>query len=857
MNIVYKLTLRHLKSNLKRTIVTIFGIVASTALITAMLVGIYSVFSFVADVSLLVDGNQHANFKNLTEDEYLKLKNNENLKFVGVTDTDNEITGFYIDGDAQKRFRIGNIYHGDSENLSQMVTCEYEGRLPENPGEIAIEEEFLTNNNLSLTIGDSLNFHEGYRCIYENDELVYLAGAYRSNEDFVTKTDENCTITAILHNNEPTSSFDIIRGMDEFPAQNLVYITLKKPDMNAVINIRKIAEENNLKIDALATEYLMCIFARELRYNTVKAIFRLIGLALFIIIIASSIMIYNAFAMSLTERMKYLGMLSSVGATRRQKKASVYFEGFILGIIGLPLGFLAGLIGCLVTLRITGSLIISSGMIRGVVPSMGHIPLRFTPAIFLAIVFFSAITIFISSFIPAVKASRVTAIEAIRQSNSIKLRAWKLKVLPFVKMFFGYEGELASKNIKRNGAKGVIITLSMAVSVIMFLSIIYFVDLFNKENSYEIDIPFQIFASASLSESDRLKEELLKTNGVEKIYVAEMFSFDFNPTDENGNLREIPNTAILNPDYLTKDYKRLFDKISDIWIVPVEDDDFIEICKKNNIDPDKYFGGELNGLLLNNFNHKRSRKNVFNDNILGQKVFYDKTEGNPPAVTITDLVKWDNSVDEFKLSPKGSISIYVPVSVFRREYIKNIDIEKLSCTYGIKCENHEEMYGKISDLLTFGGYTNTSCSDIESDLMVMKTLLTMLKTVMYGFTALISLIVIANIINTITTGVHLRKKEFAMYKSVGMTEFGFKKMLFLETFLYGFRALIIGFPISALLSFITFKALAAPSSAFEINFFVYLLAAVGVFAIVGISMLLAGKTLKHDSIIEVLKEDIC
>lgn len=857
MNIIMKLTLQHLRTNLKRTIVTIFGIVASTALITAMLMGIKSVFAFVADVSLLVDGNQHASFKNLTKDEYLALKNNESLKYVGFTDTDNEVTGFYIDGDSQKRFRIGNIFHGDPINLAQMVTCEYEGRLPENPGEIAVEEDYLTNNNLSLTIGDALSFHEGYRYIYENNELIYLAGAYRSAEDFVAKSDETCRITAILHNNEPTSSFDILRGTDGFPSQNLVYITLKKPDINAVINIRKIAEENDLKIDALATEYLTCIFARGLRYNTVKSLFRMIGLALFIIIIASSIMIYNAFAMSLTERMKYLGMLSSVGATRRQKRASVYFEGFILGIIGLPSGFLVGIIGCLLTLRITGSLIISSGMIRGVVPSLGHIPVRSDPYIILAIVFFSAVTIFISSFIPAVKASRITAIEAIRQSNSVKLKAWKLKVLPFVKMLFGYEGELASKNIKRNGAKGVVITLSMAVSVIMFLSIIYFVDLFNKENSYEIEIPFQIFASASLSESDRLKEDLLRTKGVEKVYVAEMFSFDFNPTDESGNPREIPNTEILNPDFLTKYYKDLFDKVSDIWIVPVEDADFIEICKKNNIDSDKYFGDELNGLLLNNFNHKRSRKSVFNDNILGQKVFYDKAEGNPPAVTVTDLVKWDGSVDEFKLSPKGSISIYVPVSVFRREYVKNIDIEKLSCTYGIKCENHEEMHDRISDILTFGDYTNTSCSDIESDLMVMKTLLTILKTVMYGFTALISLIVIANIINTITTGVHLRKKEFAMYKSVGMTEFGFRKMLFLETFLYGFRALILGFPISALISFITFKALAAPSSAFEINFPVYLLAAVGVFAIVGISMLLSSKALKHDSIIEVLKEDIC
>ena len=121
MNIIMKLTLRHIKSNIKRTIVTIFGITAATALITAMLVGIYSVFGFVADISLRVDGYQHANFKNISEEEYQRLKDDERVSLAGVSDTDNEVTGFYIDGESEERFRIGNIYHGDSDNLLQMV----------------------------------------------------------------------------------------------------------------------------------------------------------------------------------------------------------------------------------------------------------------------------------------------------------------------------------------------------------------------------------------------------------------------------------------------------------------------------------------------------------------------------------------------------------------------------------------------------------------------------------------------------------------------------------------------------------------------------------------------------------------
>ena len=858
MNIIMKLTLRHLKSNMKRTIVTIFGIMVSTALITAMLTGIYSAFVFTGNVSIYAEGNQHADFKNISEEEYDKLKNDPALSLVGVNDIDNEKTGFYIDGDAEKRFRIGNIFHGNSALLTQMVTCEYEGRLPEKKSEIAIEEEFLKDNNLNLKVGDSFRFHQGYRYVYEGDELTYLAGNYKSSEDFTVLSDETCTITAILHHNEPTKSYDIIRGIDEFPDENMVYITLNKVDRNAMKTLRNIASSYGLNLYEINTEYLMSVFVKDIPSNPVNSIYKLIMTALAIIVIASSIMIYNAFAMSLTERMKYLGMLSSVGATKRQKKASVYYEGIILGIIGIPLGYLVGILGCMVTLRFTGYLILNSNMLYGINTSMmGYIPVKTNPYIVFAVILFSALTIFISSFVPAMKASRISAIEAIRQSNTIRLRSWKLKVLPFVKLFFGYEGELASKNIKRNGAKGVVITVSMAISIILLISVTYLVELFNKENSYEIEIPFQVFASASLSERERLKEDILKQDGVEKVFVAEMISYNFNPKDGDGKEREIPNTAIRNPEYLTKDYDYLFDKTYDFWVIPVEDDDFITICEKNGIDPDKYFGDELRGVLLNNFAHKPSRKEVFNDKILGQKLFYDKVEGNPPAIIITDFVKWDKNIEEYRLSPKGSISVYVPSSIMHREYVKCVDEKDLTCIYGIKCKNHEEMHDKMSDILTYDGYTNAYASDVEDQLIIMKTLLTLVKTVMYGFIVLISLIVIANIVNTITTGIHLRRKEFAMFKSVGMTDFGFKKMLFLETFLYGLRALLFGLPISTLISFFIYKNVPTPNSAFEINILTYILVSLGVFAIVGISMLLARSSDRNSSIIEGLREDMC
>lgn len=859
MDIMMKLTLRHLKSNIKRTIVTILGVVASTALMTAMLVGIYSTFMFVGDVSILVDGNYHALFKDLTKEEIEKLRANDQIKCAGIRDYDNEKSGFYIDGDEEIRFRTGNICAGDADFCRQIVTCKYDGTLPANAGEIAVEEEFLKNNHLNLGIGDSLTFHQGYRYTYEQGKPVYLGGAYRSNEEFNESSLETCVITAILHKNEPTASYKIIRGMDAdyVPEENLIYASLKHPNIFAVSKLQKIAEECGVSVYEYNSEYLMSVFVLGIPGSPVNAIYHLLALAVIIIMIVSVIMISNAFGMSLTERMKYLGMLASVGATKKQKRQSVYYEGLLLGVFGIPVGFFIGMLGCIITIRITGAMVINTEMIRGVESGFSHIPVRCHPLIVFIVVIMVAVTIFLSSLIPAVRASKITPIDALRSAKDIKLRAWKLKTLPFARLLFGYEGELAVKNIKRNGLKGVVITVSMAASIIMFLCIIYFVDLFNQSNSYEIEIPFQVYASASLNERDKLKEDLLKIDGVDKIFVAEMFSFNYYGKDENGEPRKTPNMEIRNPKFLADGYKDLFSKDYTIWIIPVEDKRFNEILAENGIDEAPYYTGELKGVLLDNYNHEKTKKRVFNDSVLGQKIYYDKPENNPPAVTVADFVRWNNKTEEFKLSPRGSISVYVPVSRMDEEYVKNIDEEELSCTLGIQTKDHKGIYRKVNDLLTYGDYHNTSCSDIEGNLMIMKALMSMIKTVLYGFTILISLVLIANIVNTISTGVQMRRKEFAMFKSVGMTNGGFKKMLFLETFLIGFRAVLVGVPLSVLLSFLMLKALSFATVPFEINPWSYVFAILGVFGIVGISMLLSTSKARHDSVVDVLKEDIC
>lgn len=865
MNIISKLTIRHLLENKKRTIVTILGIMASTALITAILVGIFSFFRFFGTINRLTDGDVHAVYDKLAWEDITALKNDSRIKYAGAVRTDPTITGVRMLTDKEMRFRVGNIFTGSADIYRQLVVSEYEGKLPETSNEVAVEEAFLKDNGLDLHVGDSITFELGNRYEIEPDgTLVYYGGSYRSEEQFQVLSTETCTITAILHGNRPTGDFDILRGMDfgtpvgaddEGNPYLDCRITLKKADSTSAVQIRQIAEDHGLHIGDLNTEFLISVFATKGMGGSYIQLFTLMGIALLIVVATSVVLIYNAFGMSLTEKIKYLGMLASVGATKAQKRSSIYFEGLVLGAIGIPLGILAGIAGAAVTLDVLGRKMLESDMIGGAEGLRGSVPVIVNPYVVLAIVIISAITIFISALVPATKASKTMPLDALRQTNVFKMKARKLKVNPLVRKIFGYEGELAYKNIKRNGFKGTVIVFSMAISIIMFLTIDFFDNTFMKLNQYEIDLPCNIYVSCALDEKDRLKEELEALPEVEKAVSADYVTFLFKDHDNKSDF--VPaNNSFLNKDYLTKDYKSLFDSLDGVMVVLVDDADFDKLLEENGLSADEYHGKELKGVILDSYLHTENAKPVFNESIIGQKIFYDDPI-NPPAVEVGGIVKYKKDSYVCNLVPKNTVDVYVPVSMYYEKAQEHIDREALSYTFGVFTTGNEEgLVSKIRDITYYGGYSNCVVQDLSQAIKAMDTVSLMLNTVMYGFTILLTLIAIANIVNTISTAVHMRRQEFAMFRSVGMEERGIKKMLLLETILYGLRALIIGMPISILLSFLMFNTIETKVFAFELNYSMYMMMIFAVFIIIGLSMLLSASRIRNDSIIEALKCDV-
>lgn len=852
MNIVNKLTLRHLKENKGRTLVTTFGIIVSVAMITAVFVAMASFLQLFADVSVVSEGNYAAQLSNVKLSSLDELYKDERIETVGLCDENYK--QFKIGNGKSDRLAIGSIGACDDGYFKMFIQADYDGTLPKTSDKIAVQSDFIEKNELDWQIGDIVSIPCGIRTMRDKDGEFDVTGAYSKGEKFVRQEDKQYRITAILHQNNPTSEFALLTYSDDLKANPTVAFQLKTLNSKSLDVVNDIIDKANPGASTVNKEllYSKLSFSSD---SFVANILPLVVILLIIIMVASVVLIYNAFAMSLSEKVKYLGMLSSVGATKRQKRFSIYYEGFILALFGIPLGIGAGVAGIGITLKALGKKIIATSMINGVTEQNVSMKVVFPIWAVLIVLGLSIITILISCSIPAKKASKISTISAIRQSDEIKVKAKTLKCPKYIKVIFGYEGELAYKNLKRNGRKARVITVSIALSIILFLSCNYFCALFANETVAQDSMPYQIGVYLDETNRESAIKEFENIDGIDDMYsVTNLYYFVQKSKNYKNNFEMFTDNK-----NLTNAYSREFSNRFAVLINMLDDDMFNELCAKNDIDSKAYYNSnnKCKLLLMNNVSHTANGKKVFTDNILGSSFKEAYYPEDNLQFEITDFVKYSNT-KPCNLNNIGVISLYMPYSQFVK-VCKNInanDNQLSNYILGIETTDHQKVTEKLNTISDDGKYSDFSVVDFSEQMQTFNTIALVIQVFVYGFVALISLITIFNIINTISSGIASRKKEFAMMKSVGITPKGFNKMIMLESAFYGIKAVIFGLPISALISFGMHKALNNSTTTFSIDYVLYLIVALVVFAIIGMTMIYSVKKVQQNNIIETLKEDI-
>lgn len=168
--------------------------------------------------------------------------------------------------------------------------------------------------------------------------------------------------------------------------------------------------------------------------------------------------------------------------------------------------------------------------------------------------------------------------------------------------------------------------------------------------------------------------------------------------------------------------------------------------------------------------------------------------------------------------------------------------------------------GALEDELKEIEKANTGLSihieNVKQQIQSQRNLKLIINIFLYGFIVLISSIGIANIFNTISTNINLRKREFAMLKSIGMTEKGFKKMLDLECIFYGTKALLLGLPIGILICYLINQGFGnLVEFAFSLPWASIIISIISVYLVVFITMLYSSSKMKKENIIDTLRDE--
>lgn len=885
MRIENKLTLAHLKQNKRRTIVTLIGIVISVAMIVSVFIGIASFMNYYERSIISMTSNYHFGIREVSEKQLEILRSDERIESIGLQEYGkSDTSGVRLKGAKSLRHSTGYVNWYNDDAFKQMDIEELEGAFPKNNNEILISQAYIDNNNLDWKIGDTITLQLGRR--HDDVEYDYFhlskTGDYVYGEVFDFVENRSFVISGIIKDKRMTWEEGQMYSVCDENSSYYASVKLKKLNPFSIYTIRDIAQKlganpNNMGKYGIGLndDLLASHFCGSLDGVLVKKYIP-IGLSvLLIILVAAFMLIYNAFGISLNERTKYLGMLSSVGATRRQKLRSMYFEGVVLSAIGIPIGTILGTVIMAIAMKI-----VSNGNYDIVAP-------RFVfPLWTLALgIIFCLATIFISLSIPAKKVSNETAIEAIKGSNTVEYKSSRSPFL--IKKLFGFEGALAYKNFRRNGKKNRIITASIAISVVLFLCVNYFCSL-ATELYCGFDAPYQVSVSVSSLYKDTVINDIKEMDGIEDVFSINSVRSCYGKADFDLS----SDRAITEVDNTTKKYKNLWKDVDlDLWFI--DNDAFDTLCKNNGIDPKPYYetdGKNFECVIMNNIDHKKNGNKVFNDNISGCVIkgnerqmveneeyaedmgikdmtdeeieeFLKLWNADMRSYTITGMVDYDENNYVCNLNPPRTISAYAPYSSYLAFHvITEEDIENDDCgivLFGAVTDEHERITEEIN--LYFDSHPeyaeDAGAFDEKEYPEKMAQMVKTLKMFTYGFILLISIITLANIINTITTSINLRKREFAMVKSIGLDPKGFKKMISLESLFYGIEALFVSAPISVGINMFINKKLEDGRIPFEIDLLMYAVVIVAVFLFVGGTMLYSINKAKNDNIIESLKSD--
>lgn len=941
MNIFHRVTLKTLKENRTRTLVTIVGIILSAAMFTAVTTSISSLQNYMIRSTIFNNGNWYGAGYGLSAEDGNKLSDDPRV----VQSVTMELLGF---AKLEKSINQDKPYlcvYGIQPDFTEMMPIHLvQGRLPQNKNEILLPVHLRSNGGIDWEPKDELTLQVGIR-VADSGAVLTNDISYLYDEESTTQGGKNEIIAAEKITSTETRHYTVVGtyerpDYESYHAPGYTALTVgdNRPDRLYDVYLRtnsgrNTAEELAQMFDSLETgswtlnyDLLRLYgYSGESSYNQV--LYRLGTILILLIMFGSISLIYNAFSISISERTKQFGLLSSIGATKRQLTGSVLFEALFLSMIGLPLGILSGLAGIGITFYVIRDILSSflgdffggssyqMARLSAILGPAKNVSLKLHPsfaALAIALVI-SLLTVMISAYIPVRRAMKKSAIEAIRQSDDIAIKSRKIRTSRLTQKLFGFEGMIATKNYKRNRKKYRATVISLFLSIVLFISASSFCAYLSRSagtvmNSDHYDIAY-ILDSPEEADPDTLLSDLSAAKGISSSTYATRMYLDcaINISDVDPALRNYwkEYAAMIN---------RLFTETEDyddnVFVNFLADEDFRSYLKQENLPEEDFFDTDNPRAVLcdslrlySGESEKYYQITAFSGNVPSElnlyltraqenisfEGTYRDEDGNPirrfidgDTGKLIDIPRDEaclkiplsigakaSHVPEFFSDASDTIMLFYPYSMMNhvfadvKENDNYFDIsfppisQNTSVELFFKCKEHNaDIIASMTNILTKRGLRTSSLIDYAASVENERAMISVINIFSYGFIILISLIAAANVFNTISTNINLRRREFAMLRSIGMTPKAFSKMMNFECLLYGFKGLLYGLPVSLLVTWQIYRAI---GRGLEMPFFVpwYSVAiAIGsVFLVVFATMLYSMKRIRKENTIDTLKNE--
>lgn len=836
MNVLNKLVIKSLKLNKKRTIGTIIGIILSVALICAVSSMVSSFRQTLVENAINESGYYHIELLNINDNDINKLKLNKDIKDINLV-----YKLGYSSIEIDSTFPYIEIASMDKDTVSNLSYELIEGRYPENDNEIVISNKIKLKGKYK--VGDVINLNVGDRVDGEGYPL-YNSNPYleENAEGIINSGLKSYKIVGIVYKeNVDNENYGITTNTTSKKLD--AYVSLKEPydyeksicELLGASSYDEIGTEKKFNYDYQINNELLRWEALKFSNSTFSTLMTIAGVVIFIIIFTSAFCIRNSFAISTTEKMKMYGMLASIGATKKQIRKSVLYEGFILGMIAIPLGILCGLLAVFILIKIVNILLgdFLFNSIDGIVFKVSIL------SIIISIVL-GFITIYFSVISSAKKASKVSPIDNLRSSNDIKIDAKKLHTPKIIKKIFKEGGVLAYKNLCRSKKKYRTTVISLTVSIFVFITMSAFINEgFRQSSNYYTNYDYNLVISLGNNYSSSQIDEITNLDNINK-------SFSLYNSESNIMMRDFSMINTYDNNYYFSSDEE--GKYINLEVLLLDDETFASYIKEIN---GNYDDLKDKGILVDNYS------------------FYIKKPGDKKA-KYYDARRYkykDGDIIDSKLSNGDNIKVEVgKVSNIRPSGMENAYYDGGFLFLNTKYFNNINYYPyKLLIDTNNSEQLTKDIASIDSDLYVYdiskvakeeKSMILVISIFLYGFIAVITLIGTTNIFNTITSNMELRQKEFAMLKSVGMTKKEFNRMINLETLFYSTKALIYGTILGIIGSYAVHKSFSKMyETSFVLPYKAIIICIIFVFIIVYIIMRYSINKINKQNTIETIRKD--